>query len=120
MEELHAQITRFSMGSCILGRKTFYYVQETRIIRISDQKASTPLIICMRAQPRIGVVNTHAKLLLQKWSYRRRYTMSETVPKHGMSAMIMVKTSTMPAPTHVPGIMVVTDIDLHGDAVEDL
>ena len=55
-----AHITRFSMGSCILGRKTISYVEETRIIRISDQKTSIPLIICMRDQPRMDVVNTHA------------------------------------------------------------
>ena len=108
------------MGSCILGRKTIFYVEETRIIRISDQKTSTPLIVCMRAQPRMDVVNTHAKLLLQKWSYRRRYVTPETVPKHGMSAMIMVKTSPIRAPAHMPGIMVVTDVDLHGDAVDNL
>ena len=59
-----AHITRFSTRSCILGRKTISYLEETRIIRISDKKTSTLLIICMRAQPRMDVVNTHAKLLL--------------------------------------------------------
>jgi len=34
--------------------------------------------------------------------------------------MMMVKTPPMLAYAHVTGIMVVTDIDLHGDAVEDL
>ena len=68
----------------------------------------------------MDVVNTHAKLLLQKWSYRRRYGTPETVPKRGMSVMMMVKTSPMLAHAHVPGIMVVTDIDLHSDEVEDI
>ena len=42
------------------------------------------------------------------------------MPKHGMSVMMMVKTPPMLAPAHVPGIMVVTDINLHGDEVDDL
>ena len=46
--------------------------------------------------------------------------MPGTVPKHGMSAMMMVKTPPMLASAHVPGIMILTDIALHGDAVEDL
>ena len=66
------------------------------------------------------MLKTHAQPLRQKWSYRRRYATPNTVPKHGMSAMMMVKTSLMLAPAHVPGIMVVTDIDLHGDEVDDL
>ena len=45
-----AQIARFSMGPCILGQKTISYVEISRITRVSDQKTSTPLIICMRAQ----------------------------------------------------------------------
>ena len=46
-----AQIARFCMGSCILGRKTISYVEITRIIHIQDQETSTPLIMHMRAQP---------------------------------------------------------------------
>jgi hypothetical protein len=37
-----------------------------------------------------------------------------------MPAMMMMKTPLMLAPAHVPGIMVVTDINLHGDEVDDL
>ena len=39
--------------------------------------------------------------------------------KHGMSTMMMVKTPPMLAPAHVPGIIVVTDIDLHDNEVDD-
>ena len=55
--------------------------------------------------------------------YRNGHIVGATgcpVPKRGMSVMMMAKTSPMLAPAHVPGIMVVTDIDLHGDAVDDL
>ena len=55
-----AHITSFSMGSYILGRKTIFFLEETRIIRISDQKTSILLIICIRDQPRMDVVNTNA------------------------------------------------------------
>ena len=66
------------------------------------------------------MLKTHAQPLRQKGSYRRRYATPDTVPKNGMSAMMMVKTSPMLAPAHVSGIMVVTGIDLNGDEVEDL
>ena len=46
--------------------------------------------------------------------------MPDTVPKYGMSFMMIVKTSPILAPAHVSGIMVVTDIDLHGDEFDDL
>ena len=74
------------------------------------------------------LVSQEADVLLANLAYghdspyhdHRHYMLPDAATKHGMSAMMMVKTSPMLAPAHVPSIMVVTDIDLHGGEVDDL